>query len=257
MTLQNKIDYSITLLQKYETLALKLSDKGFHLAFSGGKDSQVIYKLAQMAGVKFQAYFYKTSVDSNILLKFIKTNYSDVIWLYPKKTMFQLIIEKKTLPTRKARFCCDYLKERNGLNELVVLGIRKAESNKRKARKEFTEDCKLGGTQMLLSPILDWTDKEVFKFLNDQKISLCELYNTQKRIGCIGCPMNSKNWKELNLFPKHKRAYINTAQKVIDLFPDSALAKHFGTGQNAYDWWVSGMGIKKWKSYKECEINFN
>ena len=43
---QSKIDKSIALLQKAEKIALHYSDEGFYLAFSGGKDSQCIYELA-------------------------------------------------------------------------------------------------------------------------------------------------------------------------------------------------------------------
>ena len=97
----NKVQYSINLIQKAEPLALNMHPDGFHLAFSGGKDSQVLYELAKMSGVKFQSYFYKTSVDHPELLKFIKENYPDVIWIKPQKTMFQLILEKKYLPMRQ------------------------------------------------------------------------------------------------------------------------------------------------------------
>ena len=93
--LENKISESINLLRKMEKIALKYSPDGFHVAFSGGKDSQVIYELCKMAGVKFKAYFYKTSVDPPELLKFIRSDYPDVIWLKPEKTMFQLILQKK------------------------------------------------------------------------------------------------------------------------------------------------------------------
>jgi len=110
MSLQDKINHSISVIQKMEKSALVYSDEGYHLAFSGRKDSQVIYELAKMAGVKFQGYFYKTSVDPKELLIFIRQNYPDVIWLKPKMTMFQLIEKKKSLPTRIGRFCCEYLK---------------------------------------------------------------------------------------------------------------------------------------------------
>lgn len=53
MNLQQKIEYSINLIQRAEKLALEFSSDGFHLAFSGGKDSQVLYYIAKMAGVKF------------------------------------------------------------------------------------------------------------------------------------------------------------------------------------------------------------
>lgn len=61
MNLQNKIDYSIALLRKCEQMALDYDqDNGFCLAFSGGKDSQVLYHLAKMAGVKFKAHMNLT-----------------------------------------------------------------------------------------------------------------------------------------------------------------------------------------------------
>ena len=43
MNLQSKIDYSIALLQKCEAMALDYDPENvFYLAFSGGKDSQVL-----------------------------------------------------------------------------------------------------------------------------------------------------------------------------------------------------------------------
>lgn len=54
---------SIEILQKAEKLALVYSDKGFHLAFSGGKDSQCLYHIAKLAGVKFEAHYAHTGID--------------------------------------------------------------------------------------------------------------------------------------------------------------------------------------------------
>ena len=89
---------------------------------------------------------------AKMILSFIKQNYPDVEWIRPKLTMYQLILKKGMLPLRQCRFCCDYLKERNGLNAVVVTGIRKQESAKRKNRKEFA-------TWYLVSserPLLNW-----------------------------------------------------------------------------------------------------
>jgi phosphoadenosine phosphosulfate reductase len=99
-----KIEKSILSIQKAEQMALKYNDFGFHVAFSGGKDSQVIYELCQMAGVKFKAFFYKTSVDPRELLSFIRENYPAVEWIKPKMTMYQLILKKGMLPLRSADF---------------------------------------------------------------------------------------------------------------------------------------------------------
>ena len=252
-TLQDKIDNSIALIKKAEKMALSYSGDGFHLSFSGGKDSQVIYELAKMAGVKFQAYFYKTSVDPKELLSFIRENYPDVIWLKPKKTMFQLILIKKCLPTRISRWCCEYIKERNGLNRVTIIGIRKSESVRRSKRKEFTTVCKAGCDKNLLSPILEWKDSDVWSFLALRGIKACSLYQVQTRIGCIGCPMSSHHREELERNPKFKKAYINTAQKVIDNYPESAFAKHFTSGEDAVNWWTSGIGINKYCAMRDLQ----
>jgi len=258
MTLQDKIKHSIKVLQKAEKLALKYSDEGFHLAFSGGKDSQVIYELAKMAGVKFKAYFYKTSVDPKELLSFIRSNYPDVIWIKPELTMFQLILKKKNLPTRKSRFCCKYIKEVHGINRVVILGIRKAESTKRAKRIEFTSECRNGCDKNLLSIILEWSDKDVDRFLAMRGVEKCSVYKTQHRIGCIGCPLNRKRVKELLLFPTVMRAYINTAQKIIDTYPECKFAQNFKSGQDAFNWWVSNMSVKAYIALrdKQYQIKF-
>lgn len=75
--LQNKIDYSIDLLRKCEDMALRMdAENGFYLAFSGGKDSQVLYHIAKLAGVKFKAHMNLTSIDPPEVIRFVKKTLS-------------------------------------------------------------------------------------------------------------------------------------------------------------------------------------
>lgn len=68
------IQYSIDLIRRAERLALKMQPgKGFWLAFSGGKDSQCIYHLAKLAGVKFEAHYAVTTLDHPELVRFIRS----------------------------------------------------------------------------------------------------------------------------------------------------------------------------------------
>ena len=113
-------------------------EDGYYLAFSGGKDSQCIYHLAQMAGVKFDAHYRVTSVDPPELVRFIKRQYPDVSIDFPRDndgkviTMWNLIPKKLMPPTRLVRYCCEKLKETGGKGRIVVTGVRHAESLKRK-----------------------------------------------------------------------------------------------------------------------------
>jgi 3'-phosphoadenosine 5'-phosphosulfate sulfotransferase (PAPS reductase)/FAD synthetase len=79
----DRLQESITLLQKAEPLALRYSDGGYYLAFSGGKDSQALYHVALMAGVKFEAYMSATSVDPPEVLRFVRSQYPKVTVLPP------------------------------------------------------------------------------------------------------------------------------------------------------------------------------
>lgn len=129
---KNKVEVAIDRLQSFEP------KDGYYLAFSGGKDSQCIYHLAKMAGVKFDAHYRITSVDPPELVRFIKTQYPDVALDYPRDadgnviTMWNLIPQQTIPPTRKARYCCDKLKESGGEGRLTVTGVRWAESPARK-----------------------------------------------------------------------------------------------------------------------------
>lgn len=234
-----KINHSIELINKAEQMALKYNDFGFHVAFSGGKDSQVIYELCKMAGVKFKAFFYKTSVDPRELLSFIRENYPEVEWIKPKLSMFQLIYKKGMLPLRRCRFCCEYLKERNGLNAVVITGITSDESAKRAKRKALEISCVKGQDKIFIHPILDWTKAEVLQFLNERSIEKCSLYEKQERIGCVGCPMSPKTMRrDFRNMPNFKKAYINTVQKLID---EKGKYKEFESAEDVVNWWSSGL----------------
>ena len=142
--LLDKVQKTIERLKSFEP------PDGYWLAFSGGKDSQCIYHLAQMAGVKFEAVYSVTSADPPELVWFIKDNYPDVRFQRqyyddnkpehyyangkPKPiTMWSLIADHTLPPTRKVRSCCASLKEPGGSGRGVVTGVRWDESTNRAA----------------------------------------------------------------------------------------------------------------------------
>ena len=257
--LKNKIDYSIQLLKKAEKLALRYnSEDGFFLAFSGGKDSQALYHIAEMAGVKFKAHFSPTTVDPPQLIRFIHKQYPEVVFEKVKKNIYQVAVEKQILPSMRIRWCCAEFKENAGAGNVTLIGIRHEESARRSKRKEvevsgrkfsghldqfeewsaeqmkkkyknlnqdqFSYDkekeirCINGKDSILISPIIDWTEKDVWEFLNEVvKVPHCELYDKgYRRIGCILCPMSSPKQKrrEMQDFPYVKEKWLQAIAEI-------------------------------------------
>ena len=106
-TLDGKIDKVKQAIQYFKSFE---PEEWYFLAFSGGKDSVVIKRLAEMAGVKFDAHYSVTSVDPPELVRFIKSM-PDVQRDIPAYadgrpiTMWNLIPRKKMPPTRLIRYC--------------------------------------------------------------------------------------------------------------------------------------------------------
>ena len=204
-------DVAISRIKEYEP------PEGYYLAFSGGKDSIVIYDLAVRAGVKFDAHFSRTTVDPPEVLKFIKKYYPDVIWEKPKMSMFRLIVKKGIPPTRLMRYCCSDIKELHGKNRLIMLGLRKQESSNRRNR-ELYEQSRLSKKTWYLNPIIDWSTDDVWAYIRAKQIPYCCLYDEgQDRIGCIMCPMQSPTAmkQDAERYPKYYKAYLRAFDQML------------------------------------------
>lgn len=261
--LRRKMQHSVELLRKAERIALNYdSENGYYLAFSGGKDSQALYHIAQLAGVRFQGHMNLTSVDPPEVIRFVKKNYPEVELLKPGKSIFQLAVEKQILPTMRVRWCCKEYKETAGAGKVTLIGIRHAESSRRAKRNEVeinnrkfsgtlddldeyrqelkakrakrkskqqgvnitnadeeqTLGCISGKESLLFSPIIYWTEQDVWEFLNDVvQVPHCSLYDEGwHRIGCIGCPMSSAKQKRIEIarYPHVKRNWIKAIKAI-------------------------------------------
>ena len=124
-------------------LMMICANSGCTIADSGGKDSTVIKHLALKAhdkyGLKFKIRHNHTTVDAPETVYYVRDQkkiFEDMGIEYeiskPKKCMAELIIQHKTPPTRRMRYCCAELKENTGFGEKLVTGVRKAESANRR-----------------------------------------------------------------------------------------------------------------------------
>ena len=77
---------------------------------------------------------------------------------------------------------------------------------------ERTVGCISGKESLLISPIIHWTERDVWEFLNRVcRVPHCQLYDEgYRRIGCICCPMSSYRQKvrEMNRWPHVRRNWI-------------------------------------------------
>ena len=133
----DKLKHSIELLRKAEKLALRYDpENGFFNTFSGGKDSQAMYHVVEMAGVKHQTHMNFTSVDPPQVVRFVKTHYPDVIRHAPKWSIYTRAVQRGILPSMRIRWCCADFKEQAGAGQVTLIGIRKEESARRARRRE-------------------------------------------------------------------------------------------------------------------------
>ena len=279
-SLASKIRYSIELLQKAEPMALKLDpDNGFYMAVSGGKDSQVLYHIAKLAGVRFKAHMNLTSIDPPEVIRFVKQEYPDVELIKPKMSIYEMAKKKCILPTKIMRWCCAEFKETSGAGKVTLIGIRREESVRRAKRGEIstnikgkrTEEtfdqwseheeqmvtCVGGKDKILVSPIIYWTKRDVWEFLNSNNISHCKLYDQgYTRIGCICCPMSQlrQKRKEIERWPHVKRNWLKTIQWLID---NGYVNYNFNDAETGFKWWISGKNFKQFYADEFLQQKFD
>lgn len=147
--MDEKVERSIKIIR----LAAEMSEHYYHkpllIAYSGGKDSEVLADLAIRSGVPIEISNSHTTVDAPETVYHIRKQFAKWTEMgipctitYPvykgkHTSMWALIRLKGMLPTPLIRFCCDILKESTGKKRFTALGVRLSESAKRRDRADF------------------------------------------------------------------------------------------------------------------------
>ena len=229
---KNKVEVAIMRLQQF------VPPEGYHLAFSGGKDSIVVFALAVKAGVKFDAHYNVTGIDPPELVYFIRQHYPGIIYDKPLMNIWKLI-ELKGLPRRNVRFCCEFLKEHSGAGQIVVTGVRWQESWRRKRRKMF-ESCRWVKAKFFLHPIIDWSTEEVWEYIKQNALPYCSLYDEGfKRLGCILCPMTTAKQaqRDRQRWPKLAEAWFRACARYYAKGSESV--QRWKSAEEMFEWWLT------------------
>lgn len=244
---------AIARLQEASKMSLKVYGLPIVVTVSGGKDSSVCVALAQRAGIPFELLHNHTTADAPETVRFIRDEFQRMeasgiqctvdfpVYKGSRTSMWQLIPQKMMPPTRIARYCCSILKEQGGRGRFITTGVRWEESQKRQAtrgifealpsnmknkvilnndnndRRRLFETCVPKGKRVC-NPIIDWTEKEVWDYIDSEHIPVNPLYRCGfRRVGCVGCPMAGKRGRqrEFARYPLFRRNYIQAFERKI------------------------------------------
>lgn len=288
------VEKAIARLQEASRMALHYYKQPLVITTSGGKDSSACVQLAIMAGIPIEVQHNHTTADAPETVYFVRQEFKRLEAAGIKctvnmptykglpVTMWSLIPQKLMPPTRMVRYCCAVLKEQGGRNRMITTGVRWAESPRRKNsrgiyetmprnvkkkvilnndnddRRRLFETCNLKAKRVC-NPIVDWTDSDVWGFLEAYHVPVNPLYKCGfARVGCIGCPMAGKTRKaEFAKWPTYERAYIRSFEKM--LVERARREKMNGTwnmgttGMDVFHWWMEDGVLPGQLSFDDYE----
>lgn len=222
----------------YDTFNDKVDD--FVVAFSGGKDSQVILDLVTrvLPIESFKAIFQDTDMELPCTYDIVSYTEEDYKYRFPNFKLYHAVSDRSALelwkqygpPSRVNRWCCSVMKTtvfRRMMKELhntdkqpkvtVFEGVRADESARRSGYERIGANVKHPNL-INCRPIFRWNDSEVFLYMFSREIEINPAYRMGlTRVGCGVCPFAS-DWSEYLI----RRIYPDISKKYIAVIEDMA-----------------------------------
>ena len=243
MPLAEKIEIALECIRTFGQNAI--------VRFSGGKDSIVLERLFRDSGVSYELRTSHTTMDAPELVRFIRDNYPQCVEVRPAKNMAMATVDHASgLHTRRGRWCCQQYKHSDVQDGRVkAVGVRASESPRRKGL--WRTVTKFDG-DTLLSPILYWTDADIWQFIRENEMKYCSLYDEGfKRLGCIGCALGGNNRiAEFKRWPKYEAMWKRGGKAWWEKYHDKLkldgtryFAAKFPTFELYWSWWMEEKNI--------------
>jgi phosphoadenosine phosphosulfate reductase len=226
-SLAKKVDFGIRLIQSASKIAADNGTPALEVAYSGGKDSDCLLRLTQMAGVPYRAIYKNTTIDPPGTIQHAIQNGCEI--MRPEWT-FAHLMQLHGIPSRFVRFCCKKLKEYKIL-DYALIGVRRSESTRRAKMYKEPEQCRVYSAKEKVRayyPLLEWTSDDVAEFVKADNIQCHSLYydddgsfHVERRLGCLCCPLANRK-KRIEQFCQHPRMvafWLRNIQIWKDLHP--------------------------------------
>ena len=219
------------------------------ISFSGGKDSTVVSELTRRALGRSDLLhiFGDTTLEDENTYEYVREfrEQNPLVPFFDARAEhdFHELVDEIGPPSRVMRWCCTIFKAGPINNLLQTLGdqkvltfygIRRDESSQRskyhrlrdndgeriKEVVQVSQDDELNGVtvgakigqQITASPIIDWTEFDVWMYLLMNKVHFNKSYRLgYTRVGCWLCPLNSE-WSEMLgklFFPEDSERWRN------------------------------------------------
>ena len=235
---------------------------GYVVAFSGGKDSQVILDLVSrvIPAGNYRVVFTNTGMELPCTIDTVEETRTFYKEKYPEFTLEHAKSDKKAIelwksygpPSRMNRWCCSVLKtalfgrkmkellKTDAQPKLVVFeGVRNDESARRSSYGRVGEGVKHVNL-ISCRAILKWNVSEIYLYMYKNNVKINPAYTMGlTRVGCVVCPFAS-DWSEYVI----RKRYPEVAKSYISVIED--MAKNIGiTSQHKIDEYISSGNWKK------------
>ncbi len=186
-----------------------------YCGISGGKDSQATALwLIHESGVQRESIRFTFCNTHNehrftyehvemLSRRFVEWGCAPIVWLEPERGFYDLARKNKRFPSRKARFCTQFLKVipsredvtaliQAGHEVIVHSGVRAGESHDRAKLKAFEKFDDMFGCSVN-RPLLKWSLDQVLAISAKYGVPINPLYSFGfNRVGCFPCINSNK-----------------------------------------------------------------